>query len=98
MEKKLIKKLSILGQDLTIEIDNEMDDLGAFTPDVNMLRVRTMNHTVPLPDDKIQLAFWHELIHAILINLGYRDLYHDEEFIERFSGVLLQVLKQIYSE
>lgn len=39
-----------------------------------------------------EITYLHEITHAILDTLEYTDLSHDEQFVERFSKALHQVL------
>lgn len=45
------------------------------------------------PEKIQQLAFLHEIVHGILNHIGKHDLQNDDEFVEVFSNVLYQVLK-----
>lgn len=48
-----------------------------------------------LPNDRLFETFVHEMTHAMLIEAGFRyseDDAHNEEFVERFSKTLFQVL------
>ena len=92
---KIPAKINILGQEHSVEFDDTIVDLGRYVPDLNRILLKKTMDKIPIPDDKIYLSFWHEVLHGILINLEYRDLYADEEFIGRVSGAIYQIIKQI---
>lgn len=37
-------------------------------------------------------TFWHEMVHAILYDMGHR-LYNDEKFVTEFAGRLAKAIK-----
>ena len=42
--------------------------------------------------DEVNATFWHELVHAILHDMG-NPLYHNEAFVARFSRRLSQAIR-----
>lgn len=42
----------------------------------------------------IQQTFWHEIVHAILIELGMANLNEDEGFVDAFSKQIYAVLNE----
>jgi hypothetical protein len=46
-----------------------------------------------LNQEQKEITYLHEITHAILDCLEYNDLSHDEDFVERFSKALHQVIK-----
>ena len=50
-----------------------------------------------LTDELAQLTFWHEFMHCALYTLSYKDLWDDEELVERLGQVTHQMLKTAQS-
>ena len=46
-----------------------------------------------LNQEQKEITYLHELVHTILDNLEYNELSSDEEFVERFSKALHQIIK-----
>ncbi len=44
------------------------------------------------PDTKA-ITYFHELVHAILMTMGYNDLNKDEAFVDNFGSLLWQSFK-----
>ena len=47
-----------------------------------------MNKAMPEPMQAVTL--WHECLHGILLNLGYMELYNDEQFVQAMATALNQ--------
>ena len=43
-------------------------------------------------DDTVEHTFYHELVHAILFNMGEMKLYSNERFVDAFGGMLQQYM------
>lgn len=64
--------------------------LGDCHPDKARIRVIQSKKT---PLDTQNQVFWHEAFHACLMTAGHEELYADEEFVERVSQLIYQVIK-----
>lgn len=62
-----------------------------YTPQVIHVHTVRKNGT-PIPDDKQQETFWHELTHAVLFEMGNK-LHRSEAFVTEFSKLLHQSIK-----
>ena len=60
---------------------------------MNLIRIQPSNSTSPLPQDKVEHVFFHELLHAIFYKLGRNQLKDDEELVEQMAGLLHQAFK-----
>lgn len=49
-------------------------------------------HDIQHPDSRIN-TFYHELTHAILINMGYDELNADHKFVCSFSALLTEAMR-----
>ena len=47
-----------------------------------------------LSEQDVGISFLHEITHGILITMGRKDLKSDEQFVECFSELLYQVIRQ----
>lgn len=46
-----------------------------------------------MPKDLKEQVLYHEIVHGILVALGYNDLGTDETFVQGFSNALYQMFK-----
>lgn len=46
-----------------------------------------------MPKDLKESVLYHEIVHGILVSLGYNDLSTDETFVQGFSNALYQMFK-----
>lgn len=83
-----MKKFKLAGAEWTIKFNDSIHDLGRTDPDTFTIFVNTKQSK-----QGIDLAFTHELVHAILFTMGERD--HDERFVEGFAQLLYQYEKQV---
>ncbi len=63
---------------------------GLFEPMINTISLATTVDGVKVSDNDMLAAFYHELTHAILYNMGEFHLNSDERFTEGFSIYLTQ--------
>jgi len=83
-----MKKFKLAGTEWTIKFNDGIHDLGRTDPDTFTIYVNTKQSK-----QGMDLAFTHELVHAILFTMGERD--HDERFVEGFAQLLYQYEKQV---
>jgi len=83
-----MKKFKLAGAEWTIKFNDSIHDLGRTDPDTFTIFVNTKQSK-----QGMDLAFTHELVHAILFTMGERD--HDERFVEGFAQLLYQYEKQV---
>lgn len=43
--------------------------------------------------DTLGITYYHEVVHAILMTMGYQDLNKDESFVDNFASLLWQAQK-----
>ena len=69
-------------------VERELDGTlcGDIDPMACRIRIRDDMHA-----QAQQVTLWHEVIHGILMNAGYRD--HDEQQIDALAYGLVQVLR-----
>ena len=70
---------------------NKGDDWGYWDPSNNTIKLQKANKDYN--QEQVEQTYLHESTHAILDQFGYEHLSHDEQFVERFSKALHQLLK-----
>lgn len=90
MDLKIPKRFKIFGltfkvtQPWKIDKDNSWGECSISKKSIKVKR--------SLNKEQKEITYLHEVTHAILDSLEYNELSHDEEFVERFSKALHQVL------
>lgn len=97
MEKfQIPKEFECFGETVIVKfIDNllvDEDAYGLWNDKINIISIQNPQNYF-LPPDKINLTFFHELIHCVLDKLEYKKLSEDEAFVERVGAILYQVFK-----
>lgn len=89
------KKLGILGHIIKVKrvkvIPKHKDCRGLWIPDKNLIYVQIQ----PGNSDLEEQTLYHEIVHAMLDNLAYNELSHDEDFVDRLGSALHQVIKTL---
>ena len=88
---KIPKSYQLADNTIRVEMSNDFHDaghLGKFYLDRNLIKLQSECEKVDL--QRVELTFFHELVHSILLNLGYEDQSNDEVFVDRFSLLLKQ--------
>ena len=69
-------------------------DMGRTYYGENRIEVGTFSNVTgrKYTQDEIDDTFWHEIVHAILYEMGHR-LYDDEKFVTEFAGHLAKAIK-----
>ena len=84
-------QINILGMVYTVESKNlvfEQNDCGSCSPDRLLICVDQS-----LPPDKYNRVLFHEIIHAAMSELGYKDDYADERLVDNLALALYQTLR-----
>jgi hypothetical protein len=89
----LPKKIEIAGITVNIILDGKLSEKeGALG--VADYESQTITICPDTGDDIMNQTYVHEIVHYILYIMGRRKLMMDEEFVECFSQLLYQVMKQ----
>ena len=64
--------------------------LGIYKADMNLIKLQSANELLSL--DRVELTFYHELVHSILEHAKYNELNEDEVFVDRFALLLKQAI------
>lgn len=74
---------------------DEFKLLAQYNTNFDEIRLKKRFEDRDIPEDCLFISYIHELIHAMLSKLGYIELSDDEKFVEGFSNLLVQILKQL---
>ena len=87
-------KFQIAGQTIKVIEDNDLlakeDMYGYFDPKQMVISV---NKPGIVSQERAEQAFFHELVHAILDEMGELKLSKNERFVDSFSTLLHQAVK-----
>lgn len=100
-EIKIPKSFMLFGQKITVRYDPELlykeDEYGQASFRTNEIVLQPQTEAAPLPPDKAEEVFLHELVHFVLEAAGDDEfdppLYAREELVDRIASLLHQVLK-----
>ena len=87
------KAFKLAGHTIAVKLDKDLmtieDSYGNYSE-----RTSTINLVAPgaISKSKIEQTFFHELVHAILDELGELDLSKNERFVDSFSTLLHQAI------
>jgi len=99
MKIKIPKKIEVIGSTVEIIWDEEYCErfgvLGQADVNHNKIFLKKIHENKKFTDDALVETFLHELVHFMMRKLGKTDLNADETFVESFSNVLHQVIKQL---
>lgn len=77
-----------------VQYCGEVDEyFGLAELDECKIKVWTKLRGRARPADQISQTIVHEVVHCILNETRYKDLCHDEDFVERFSLLLHQFME-----
>ena len=83
-------KIKIGGKVYRVEITNKMD-LGISNVSAEILYNELLIRVSPQAQGKMEADFLHEVIHAILDHLGYKD--HDEKRVDEMAQSLYMIIQ-----
>ena len=93
MNLKIPEEFHIAGQKWTVKFTDDLlvndDEYGSCNVVTNTI---TLDGSKSLPDSRKEATFLHELLHAILNEMGQTELFKDEQFIDTLSSFLHQAL------
>lgn len=96
-----IKKFNIFGTTYKVQwVDRLTDDNGYFlfgkqfsVDKVLKVNTKITDEKTPLPEDEVELSYYHELVHAILYEGGFHQE-NNEPLVEWFAKCLRSLKKQ----
>jgi hypothetical protein len=91
---KIPKEIKLMGKTIKIEYKDQIDMDDNYGRALLSKGVILMKKNQESRQEK-ELTFLHELLHHMCSALSYKDRCFDEDFIDRMSQLLYQVLPQI---
>jgi len=96
---KIPDKIELLGSVIKTVYDQqileEFKHLAQWNINFNEIRLKKRHEDRNLDNNCLFENYIHELVHAMLDKLKYGKLSSDEQFVEQFANLLVQVLKQL---
>lgn len=91
----MIKKFKLGGKEFNVELVRSIDDtgLGRTYSMLNKIKIAETWQNFELENTGKEQTFYHELVHAILDELGENELSANERFVQSFSVLLYQFEK-----
>lgn len=87
----MIKQFNIGSRKYKVKLVEDMCDiLGQTDSPLSLIKLSKNWNNHPISDDCLEQTLYHEVVHAILIELGYTNLSDDETFVQGFSLLLHQ--------
>jgi hypothetical protein len=80
------------GLNFHTEIVDSIDDtgLGRVINCLGTIRIAKKFYGKDIPQESQERNFYHEVVHAILDEIGYKELSNNEQFTDAFSSLLYQ--------
>lgn len=93
MKFEIPNEFYIGAQKWTVKFTDELlasdDEFGSCNTVTNTI---VLDGSKCIPDSRKEATFLHELLHAILNEMGHAELFKDEQFIDTLSTFLHQAL------
>lgn len=93
---KIPKSYQLADNTIQVKVVDTFHDaghLGRFFLDRNLVMLQSECEKVDA--QRVELTFFHELVHSILLNLNYGELSDDEVFVDRFALLLKQAINSM---
>jgi hypothetical protein len=93
---KIPESFTLFAQNIQVIEDCDLiyrtDNRGEQRPRENIILIQPPTPSVPMPHEKIEQTFCHELTHYLFEYSGKPELSLDEKYVEIFSHLLHQAL------
>jgi Zn-dependent peptidase ImmA (M78 family) len=74
---------------------NDSCNLGTCFSPLCLIRIQTIFDGKSIPEESQEQTLFHEVVHAILDDIGERDLSSNERFVQSFSLLMRQFFKTL---
>ena len=90
-------KIRIGGQDISVEINERLDDnkLGTICVAEGVLRIAGNFSNIKQCESSKFNKFIHEVVHGVLDTMGESELSSNEKFVSTFSSLLVDTIEDI---
>lgn len=96
---KIPESLKIMGRTFKIEYDKtlsrERDSSGLICIDEGKIKILPDREEHRRCKDALIETLLHEIIHVAMYSLSYKELFNDENFVERLAHILHEIIPQI---
>jgi hypothetical protein len=98
MNIKIPEKLKVIGKYYAVVFENDLNyknnNWGETRYRISQIAIQNKTDGTSIPQQEMEHSFIHETVHVILKEIGEDKLNRDERFVDLFSNVLYQVLKE----
>ena len=93
---KIPKSFMLHGHKFTVEFMDDLNDehqlIGSINHSSTTIKLQRSCKGYKMEQSKIEDTFIHEMVHAMMVQIGRNDLNNDEVFITQFSSLLHQAI------
>ena len=94
---KIPKEFEVMGNTVKVNYDDSLLQsdmfLGKYIARNNEIKILPNGSSFKRTKEQIYQTYLHEMVHCILDKMGKHELCDDEEFVDMFANLLLQVEK-----
>jgi len=98
MNIKIPKKLKVIGKYYSVVLENDLDykhrNWGETRYGQSQIAIQGKGQGTQIPQQEIEHTFVHEMVHVILHEMGEQKLNSNEKFVDLFSNIFYQVMKE----
>jgi len=96
---KVPDKIQLFGNEIKTVYEQRLLDeqglVGQTNISFNEIRLKKIQEGRAFDNEGLYENYIHELLHIMIHKLGYEELTKDETFIEGFTNLLIQIIKQL---
>jgi len=94
---KIPTEFELMGETIRVKLVNELlqesDALGQACYRTGEIKILDNSPTYKITEEQQMQTFLHELVHWILYKLRKDDMRKDEDFVDMFADLTMQILK-----
>ncbi len=91
------KTFQLLGHTIRVVVRDDLWEMaeahGRWIKHKHLIELQRPNAQNGMTNSFLVQTFWHEVMHAILDNIGKENLSDDEQFVDQMGQIVHQVLK-----
>jgi len=96
------KQFELMGQTINVaftdDLQHDKDAYGTANFRDNKICIQKSTKHAPLPKDKLEHIFFHEVAHWVLSSMGEEELMLNEKFVDSLGGLFYQAIKSSKGE
>lgn len=94
--KTIPSKFKLGAQTINVIYDKSLihadGALGMTEYQQNLIQLAPSTKEFPIAQEKLELVFWHEVVHWIFSSIGQEELRQDETIVEQVADRIMQVV------